>query len=509
MLFSLNLSSLLIIFFSVLSISVLSGLLFLHRRVPLRYVRIHIGVVALPPLVALIALINTNARGEVGAWYLDSISWLLAFFVLLLGLIIQRFSLRYLMGDLSYRKYFILFTFTTGAASLAWLSDDLRLMAICWGFTLVGLISLIRLNRGWKVAREAATVSGRLFALSWIAIVLAIIWLSHDTGQWQLSSALKDVSLAHLETWEKTGINLLLILGVMIPAAQWPFQRWLLESVVAPTPVSAIMHAGLVNAGGVILTRFSPIFDGNIAQIILLILASISVFIGTGISLVQVDYKRQLVGSTIAQMGFMLIQCALGAYSAAIFHLVFHGLFKATLFLQAGSLAPCLEKSTHGHKNTSYSWLVVGNILAVLVGIAFWLQDMANGYQLISALIIGWSLSFSWKQLVAFGEGRIDRIAGLLFMGLFTVLYLIIHNYLYGWLPVNVYQSNQLSMAVIIFIVCLLLLSSIIGKWIVQRRSSVFFTVIYLWLVRLGEAQPKAVESHPNYLKFLSQGGNK
>jgi len=509
MLFSLNLSSLLNIFFSVLVISGLSGLLFLNPRIPLRYVRIHIGIVSLPPLVALFALINKEAKGFAGPWHLDSIAWLLAFFVLTLGLIIQRFSVRYLMGDRSYRKYFILFTFTTGAASLAWLSDDLRLMAICWGFTLVGLVSLIRLNSGWKVAREAATISSRLFGLSWIAIVLAIIWLSHVTGQWQLSSTLKDESLVHLASWEKTGINLLLILGVMIPAAQWPFQRWLLESVVAPTPVSAIMHAGLVNAGGVILTRFSPIFNDNIAQIILLVLASISVLIGTGISLVQVDYKRQLVGSTIAQMGFMLIQCALGAYSAAIFHLVFHGLFKATLFLQAGSIVPRLKNTASPHGKTSYLWSVVGYVLAIFVGITFWLQNMGNAYQLISALIIGWSLSVSWKQLVAFGDGKIDRITGLLFMGGFTVLYLIIHNYLYGLLPINVYQSNQLSMFILITIVCLLMLGSMIGRWVVHHRSSVFSTVIYLWLVRLGEAQPKAVESHPNYLKFLSQGGNK
>ena len=74
------------------------------------------------------------------------------------------------------------------------------------------------------------------------------------------------------------------------------------------------------------------------AQIILLILSGISVLMGTGIMLVHVDYKRQLVGSTIAQMGFMLIQCALGAYLAAIIHAVLHGLFKSTLFLQAGSV---------------------------------------------------------------------------------------------------------------------------------------------------------------------------
>ena len=70
-------------------------------------------------------------------------------------------------------------------------------------------------------------------------------------------------SLAQLESWEKTCINLLLIVAVVIPAAQWPFQRWLLDSVVAPTPVSAVMHAGIVNAGGIILTRFAPLFNGG------------------------------------------------------------------------------------------------------------------------------------------------------------------------------------------------------------------------------------------------------
>lgn len=106
----------------------------------------------------------------------------------------------------------------------------------------------------------------------------------------------------------------------------------MIESVAAPPPVSAIMHAGIVNAGGIILTRFSPIFDNTFAISILLIISSISVLLGSGISLVHVDYKRQLVGSMMSQMGFMLVQCAMGIYSAAIIHLILHGVFKATLF---------------------------------------------------------------------------------------------------------------------------------------------------------------------------------
>lgn len=114
-----------------------------------------------------------------------------------------------------------------------------------------------------------------------------------------------------------------MLLLLLFQQRQYPFQSWLIESVVAPTPVSAIMHAGIVNAGGIILTRFSPVFDNNIALTLLLIISSVSVLIGSGISLVHVDYKRQLVGSTMSQMGFMLVQCALGVYSLCDYSLDF------------------------------------------------------------------------------------------------------------------------------------------------------------------------------------------
>lgn len=500
-----SLSSLLTLFFIMLIASGLSGLLFLHPRVPLSFVRIHIGIVALPPLVSLVALANTNVNVNIGPWSLDSLAWLMAFFVLAIGLIIQRFSVRYLMGDRHYRKYFTLFTFTTGFASITWLSGDLRLMVIFWGATLFGLTLLIRLNNAWKVTSEPAKVSGQLFMLSWFSLLFAMIWLFKVTGQWQLSLALTNDSLAQLGSWERTGINLLIILAVIIPAAQWPFQRWLVESVVAPTPVSAIMHAGIVNVGGIMLTRFSPIFNGDIASIMLLILASISVLIGSGISLVQVDYKRQLVGSTIGQMGFMLIQCALGAYIAAIIHLILHGLFKATLFLQAGSAIRRFEVSPRVNERSSYFWIMAGRILAFVGGGTFWLLAPGERYQLISALILGWSLSVTWTQLVAFGEGRIGRIAGLSILGGAAIIYFNIHNLFYEWLHTTVIQNVQPPISVVIIVVCFLLFGSALGTWVARKRSSISFALLYLWLVRLGEAKPKSVENHPNYLKqYLS-----
>ncbi|WP_458414242.1 NADH dehydrogenase subunit 5 [Schinkia sp. CFF1] len=503
--YSISTSLLLTLFFVLLILSGISGLLLLHKRVPLHFVRLHVGMVALPPVVALMGLFNSEVNNILGPWHLDRLAWLVACFVLTVGLVIQRFTIRYLLGDHSYRKYFPLFTFTTGFAAVAWLSDDFRLLIICWGLTLTGLIFLLRLNRGWKVTNVVATYTARLFAVSWLTFLSAVIWLYQVTGNWQMSHVLTNENLLSLSSWERTGINLLVIVAVMIPAAQWPFQRWLIESVVSPTPVSAIMHAGLVNAGGIILTRFSPLFNGDISQMILLIFASISVLIGTGISLVQVDYKRQLVGSTIAQMGFMLIQCALGAYIAAIIHLVLHGLFKATLFLQSGSAVHHHEESLSVNETSSKIWKHSGRALGLFVGVMYWLLAPYGGYTLISALIFGWSISFSWTRLVSSGVGKISRVAGMTLLGGFVMGYLLIHKLFDDLLHSSVYQFAEPSMKAATIIVLMLLVCSEIGIRITRNRSSAAFATLYLWAVRLGEAKTRSVESHPNYLKqYLS-----
>ena len=116
---------------------------------------------------------------------------------------------------------------------------------------------------------------------------------------------------------------------------------------------------------------FSPIFDNSIALTILLIISSMSVLIGSGISLVHVDYKRQLVGSTMSQMGFMLVQCAMGVYSAAIIHLILHGIFKATLFLQSGSVVRRFNIPTPPNIKKSYGWIILGRALALIIAIVF------------------------------------------------------------------------------------------------------------------------------------------
>ncbi len=225
---------------------------------------------------------------------------------------------------------------------------------------------------------------------------------------------------------------------------------------------------------------------------------------------VHVDYKRQLVGSTIAQMGFMLIQCALGAYSAAIIHAVFHGLFKSTLFLRAGSALHHGQPSTTLNKSTSLFGTLSGMALGILVAIGYWLTSPESAYQLISAMILCASVSFAWKQLFIFGYGRIGRISGFILFIAGAIMYGLIqsgfHSLLHQSIETNV-QTPTFSIMVLLFI---LVVGSATGLWLARNTSLRAFEILYLWLVKIGEPNHDRVESHPKYLiQSMSRGGYK
>jgi NADH-quinone oxidoreductase subunit L len=135
-----------------------------------------------------------------------------------------------------------------------------------------------------------------------------------------------------------TAITLLLVLSIMTKSAQFPFHIWLPGTIEAPTPVSAMLHAGIVNAGGFLVNRLAPLYGSAPTTLyVLFIVGGLTALIGASTMLTQSSIKRTLVYSTMGQMGYMVMECGLGAFALAIFHLCAHGLFKATLFLNSGA----------------------------------------------------------------------------------------------------------------------------------------------------------------------------
>lgn len=468
----------------------------LSPRVPDRYVRVHVFLLAIPVMVSIAGLIVADQAREMGLWHLDRTAWMMASYVALLGWTIQRFCIRFMHGDRSYRAYFTLLTFTTGSASLIWFSGDLRLLVLLWGLPLSGLVGLVLLNRKWTPARHVAKLMTRMFAASWLSLLLAAVWLWEVAGQWRIAPALSEESFLRKGWSNAAGIGMLVVFAAIIPAGQWPFQRWLLESAVIPTPVSAAMHAGLVNAGGMLLARFSPLLDGGSPQWMLLVPSVLSIFVGTGILLVQPDYKRQLVASTMAQMGMMFLQCALGAYVLAVLHLIFHGWFKASLFLRSGSVVSRPKPALLSPDPPSKRWLVYGVLFGIVLSIGFWMAEPHEPLRMLRALLLGWSISLAWWQMAVFKRGRWTGVIVLSGLGLSSMaFYDALAAKLGDALPA--YGSPGGAEAVAIFLIAC---GGLAGLGLTGRCPTKLRIKLYLWLVHLGEARDGAVESHPRYL---------
>jgi NADH-quinone oxidoreductase subunit L len=143
-------------------------------------------------------------------------------------------------------------------------------------------------------------------------------------------------------------VTLLLLIAAMARSAQLPFHVWLPETMDTPTPVSALMHAGIVNAGGFLINRLAPLYGLAPTTLhVAFMIGGLTAILGAAMMLTQSDIKKALGYSTMGQMGYMTMECGLGAFALAIFHLIAHGIFKATLFLNAGSLIHESRREPH------------------------------------------------------------------------------------------------------------------------------------------------------------------
>ncbi|WP_408960474.1 proton-conducting transporter membrane subunit [Natrinema sp. 74] len=250
--------------------------------------------------------------------------------------IVHSYSRRYMAGDSRIDQFYgRIFAFTLIVMAMT-AADHVVLFTVAWlgmGLTMASLIGHVH---GWDQAQAAGALARRYFLASSGLLGGSLALLAWTTGTASISSIL---SQAESLPSEVAGLAIGgLFLAAILQSALFPFQNWLLSSMTAPTPASALMHAGFVNAGGILLTRFAPLFAGDtVAMSLLVIGGASSALLGQALLLVQTDIKRKLGASTVAQMGFMILQCGLGFFAAAITHLILHGFYKAYLFLSSGT----------------------------------------------------------------------------------------------------------------------------------------------------------------------------
>ncbi len=262
----------------------------------------------------------------------------LAVLVQLLGTVIGGFSARYLQGEAGQRRYLAALAGVLAAVHLLLLAGHWVVLIAAWA--LVGLVlqRLLCFYPDRPFARLAAHKK-RLADRLADALLLAAAALAWNTVG---SGSFADL-WAHLE---RSGPSLalqlsavLLVLAVVLRTALLPVHGWLIQVMEAPTPVSALLHAGVVNLGGFVLIRFAPLLEQAMpARTLLVAFGLVTAVLAGLVMLTRISIKVRLAWSTVAQMGFMLLEVGLGLYTLAALHLIGHSLYKAHTFLSASGV---------------------------------------------------------------------------------------------------------------------------------------------------------------------------
>lgn len=285
------------------------------------------------------------ARGPISVDFrLDSLASLLSLLVSFLALIVIRYSANYLNGEPHQGRFTKWLCLTCGCVLLMVLSGNLLLFALAWSATSWCLHRLLVFYPERPGALLAARKKFIFSRLGDVCLLLVLILIYHEFHTWDFQSVfnasdmIRNSAASHLSL----GLEIccyLLVIAALLKSAQFPFHSWLPDTMETPTPVSALMHAGVINAGGFLIVRLSPLITlcpGALA--LLTLLGGFTALFASLTMLTHASVKRALAFSTVAQMGFMMLECGLGAFSLAILHLVAHSLYKAHAFLSSGSM---------------------------------------------------------------------------------------------------------------------------------------------------------------------------
>jgi NADH:ubiquinone oxidoreductase subunit 5 (subunit L)/multisubunit Na+/H+ antiporter MnhA subunit len=282
----------------------------------------------------------------------DRVGATLALLAVGVGLVAQSFARRGLDGDPRARRFFVLAGLLTGSTALVALAATGTGLAVGWAVTGWALAGLVGHRVEWRPARHAARLTRRNLLVGDVALLAAVVFALATIGDLDLRRVGVDASL--LGDRSISGSSSLAVVAVLLAvagisrSALVPMHRWLPSSIAAPTPVSAMLHAGVVNGAGVLFVRFAPLVaTSTVAMWTIFVAGVVTALLATSVMLVRSDVKGGLAWSTAGQMGFMAVQLGVGAFAAALFHLVGHAMYKAALFLGAGGAIEAHARARH------------------------------------------------------------------------------------------------------------------------------------------------------------------
>ncbi len=371
----------------------------------------------------------------------NGLTLVLATLVSFVIVMIAQYSVGYLDGDPQQARFFRLLAFTGGFFLVAVVSGNIGL------FTLGIIVMGFSLNRLLKFygdrpkAIMAAHKKSLFTRTADLCLVSATVLIGQQLGSIQFSAIRHfagqtgsvPVSL-QMAAW-------LMVVAVILKSAHFPFQGWLIQVMEAPTPVSALMHAGVVYSGAIIALRTSPLLVRVPDALLFLgIIGLASVIIASLVMTTQTAVKSMLAWSTTAQLGFMSLELGLGLFPLALLHLIGHSLYKAHAFLSSGSVTDQLRQVPPGGKKIPGmgSWMAATVLGVFIAGGGAWLFGK-NPLEKPAWIVLVLILAVAISQILIKGfqfDALADRVTAVLIATGMGFTYLILHTlFVLGFTP--------------------------------------------------------------------------
>src|SRR5262245_5010304 len=287
--------------------------------------------------------------------YVDRLSAVMMVLISAIGTIIYAYSIEYMHQEPHERRYFALLGVAISVLLCMVSSGNLLMLFLFWQI-LSYLLYLLIHNHTHAATLDSAFRTFALLRVGDVAFLAgtALAYALYGTLEFPelFSTAVQSTAMITLlpgvECSGATAVTLLLLIGAMSKSAQFPLHIWLPRYLFAPTPVTALLHAGIINAGGFLVNRLAPLFGMSSTTLhVAFVIGTLTAAVGASVMLAQNDIKNMLGFSTVGQMGYMIMECGLGAFSLAVFHLIAHGLFKATVFLNCGNVIGRARSDPH------------------------------------------------------------------------------------------------------------------------------------------------------------------
>ncbi len=423
---------------------------------------------------------------------------LMLILVVFMAWILVQFSQHYMQGSKRVARYYRWLMLTLSAVTLTLTSNHLLAFWAGWVGISLGLHFLLTYYPDRPRAIIAAHKKFILARTAEISLLSAFYLLAQAHDSWYITTIM--TQMGEPLTWQEQTAAVLIAVAALMKCAQLPVHGWLMQVVEAPTPVSALLHAGIINLGGFLVLTFYPLLHlSPIAIWLLLIVAGLTTVLSALIMTTRISVKVRLAWSTSAQMGLMLLECALGLYELAVLHLLAHSVYKAHAFLNSSSAVEDFlqRKLAPDETPSATAWLIAILFSAIAVTVSIWLW----GYE--GPMSPWWLFGFALIILVAQGRSiphpySIFRLAAtsvglaVLYGGLKTLIAWLLENSLEGdaaFHTVAAYSAPDLwacvlFVALVSLAICLRYYAHL--GW-VRRFSTALFAGFYLdeWFTKI------------------------